>query len=123
MPRYYGYVHRQVLGYLADSKRDTTLGKVTENRYPVGITHGFEKFRGKQFIDREEEINFFISYFNQLPEQILFVYGPKSSGKTTLIEYVVEEKLLKGKKFWKDKAFNEQSAKNRRTRGLWFIGR
>jgi AAA+ ATPase superfamily predicted ATPase len=59
-------------------------------------------FRGKQFIDREEEINFFVSYFKQLPEQILFVYGPKSSGKTTLIEYVVEEKLLKGKKFWKD---------------------
>ena len=59
-------------------------------------------FRGDIFIDREDEIKFFIDYFNQLPKEILFVYGPKSSGKTTLIEYVIEEKLLKGKKFWKD---------------------
>ena len=32
----------------------------------------------------------------------MWIYGPKSTGKTTLIEYVIEEKLLKGKKFWKD---------------------
>jgi len=51
-------------------------------------------FRGKKLIDRDSEINFFLDWFNQLPELILWVYGPKSSGKTTLIEYVVEKELF-----------------------------
>ena len=51
-------------------------------------------FRGKKLIDRDNEINFFLDWFNQLPELILWVYGPKSSGKTTLIEYVVEKELF-----------------------------
>jgi len=51
-------------------------------------------FRGKKLIDREEEIKFFLDWFEGLPEQILWIYGPKSSGKTTLIEYVVEKELF-----------------------------
>ncbi|WP_022670317.1 ATP-binding protein [Hippea alviniae] len=51
-------------------------------------------FRNKKLIDRDKEINFFLDWFNQLPELILWVYGPKSSGKTTLIEYVVEKELF-----------------------------
>jgi len=54
-------------------------------------------FRGDEFIDREKEIEFFVDYFNQIPNRILWVYGPKSTGKTTLIEYVIKNKLDKNK--------------------------
>ncbi len=52
------------------------------------------------FIDREEEIEFFQDWFLEAPQRILFVYGPKSSGKTTVMEYVVENKLLNDDKYW-----------------------
>ncbi len=64
-------------------------------------------FRGEELIDRRDDIKFFMNWFKSLPKEILWVYGPKSSGKTTVIEYVVEnelyedfekEKLKKG--FW-----------------------
>jgi len=51
------------------------------------------EFRGVEFVDREKEIEFFLNYFNQKPERILWVYGPKSTGKTTLIEYIIENEL------------------------------
>ena len=54
-----------------------------------------ETYRSAPFLDREEEIEFFVDWFNEVPQRILFVYGPKSSGKTTVIEYVIEKKLLK----------------------------
>jgi AAA+ ATPase superfamily predicted ATPase len=50
-----------------------------------------ETYRGAPFIDREEEIEFFVKWFSEVPQRILFVYGPKSSGKTTVIEYVIEK--------------------------------
>ena len=57
-----------------------------------------ETYRSAPFLDREEEIEFFVDWFNEVPQRILFVYGPKSSGKTTVIEYVIEKKLLKENK-------------------------
>ena len=54
-------------------------------------------FRGDEFIDREKEIEFFVDYFNNIPNRILWVYGPKSTGKTTLIEYIIENELDKNK--------------------------
>ncbi len=59
-----------------------------------------ETYRGAPFVDREEEIEFFVDWFDEVPQRILFVYGPKSSGKTTVIEYVVENRLLTEKDFW-----------------------
>jgi len=59
-----------------------------------------EIYRGVPFVDREEEIEFFVDWFNEPPQRILFVYGPKSSGKTTIIEYVIEKKLLTEKEWW-----------------------
>ncbi len=59
-----------------------------------------ETYRGVPFIDREEEIEFFVEWFSELPQRILFVYGPKSSGKTTVIEYMIEKKLLTEKEWW-----------------------
>ncbi len=60
-----------------------------------------ETFRGAPFVDREEEIEFFVDWFNRVPQRILWVYGPKSSGKTTVIEYVIEKYLLpEGERFW-----------------------
>jgi len=56
-----------------------------------------KKFRKSEFIDREKEIDFFLNHFNEIPERILWVYGPKSTGKTTLIEYIIENKLDKDK--------------------------
>ena len=52
------------------------------------------QYRGVDFIDREKEIEFFLDYFHQKSERILWVYGPKSTGKTTLIEYIVENHLM-----------------------------
>lgn len=60
---------------------------------------GYKVFRGDPFINREEEIRFFKEYFKDNPRRILFVYGPKSTGKTTLIEYVIENELDK-KDYW-----------------------
>ncbi len=51
-------------------------------------------FRGEKLIDREKEINFLVNWFNGLPKEILWIYGHKSSGKTTIIEYVVEKELF-----------------------------
>ena len=42
------------------------------------VTH-----RGAPFVDREEEIEFFVDWFNEVSRRIFWVYGPKSSGKTT----------------------------------------
>jgi AAA+ ATPase superfamily predicted ATPase len=58
-------------------------------------------FRGEQLIDRVENIKFLLDWFEKLPKEILWIYGPKSSGKTTLIEYVVENELFED--FWKFK--------------------
>jgi len=52
-----------------------------------------KKFRGVDFVNRDQEIDFFLEYFRHAPERVLWVYGPKSAGKTTLIEYVIENKL------------------------------
>jgi len=56
-----------------------------------------KEFRGDEFINREKEIEFFLDYFNEIPRRILWVYGPKSTGKTTLIEYIIENELDKDK--------------------------
>ena len=57
------------------------------------------EYRDGPFIDREKEEGFLLGRFKKdRPENILFIYGPKSSGKTTLLEYIVEEKLQKEKK-------------------------
>ncbi len=57
-------------------------------------------YRGAPFVDREEEEEFFVDWFSEVPQRILWVYGPKSSGKTTLIEYVIENRLLTEKEWW-----------------------
>ena len=51
-------------------------------------------FRGKPLINRNKEMNFIKEYFSKLPDRILWIYGPKSTGKTTLIEYIVENELF-----------------------------
>ncbi len=58
-----------------------------------------KKFRGVDFINRDKEINFFLNYFKHEPERVLWVYGPKSTGKTTLIEYIVENYLLEDESY------------------------
>jgi len=60
-------------------------------------------------VDREEEIEFFVDWFREVPQRILWVYGPKSSGKTTVISYVIDNYLLKDEKFWV-KYFNLRQA-------------
>ena len=37
------------------------------------------------FINRQKELNFLREYINIQPESILFLHGPKSSGKTTML--------------------------------------
>jgi AAA+ ATPase superfamily predicted ATPase len=50
-------------------------------------------YREVEFINREKEIDFLRNRFNEKPERILWLYGPKSTGKTTLIEYLLEKEL------------------------------
>lgn len=57
-----------------------------------------KNFRQKELIDRGKEINFLLNWFNKIPDEILWIYGPKSSGKTTLVEYVIENELFED--FW-----------------------
>ena len=57
-------------------------------------------YRGVEFVNREKEIEYFLNYFKNMPEKILWVYGPKSTGKTTIIEYIIENELLKDKNYW-----------------------
>jgi len=57
-------------------------------------------FRDFPLVNREEEERYLFERLKNGSSQILFIYGPKSSGKTTLIEYIVEEKLQKDKKFY-----------------------
>jgi AAA+ ATPase superfamily predicted ATPase len=63
-------------------------------------------FREKRLIDREKEIEFFKGWFEKLPEEILWVYGPKSTGKTTLIEYIIERELFDDFKLFKSEKYN-----------------
>ena len=43
------------------------------------------------FIDRQDEKKYLLEYFYASPESILFIYWPKSSGKTTLITKIINE--------------------------------
>jgi len=45
------------------------------------------------FINRLAEKKYLLEYFNWAPTNILFVYWPKSTGKTTLIKKVLKEEL------------------------------
>jgi AAA+ ATPase superfamily predicted ATPase len=63
-------------------------------------------FREKPLINRKQEISFIKDYFTKLPERILWIYGPKSTGKTTLIEYIVENELFDDFKLFKSSKYN-----------------
>ena len=49
------------------------------------------------FINRTGETHFLQSWIAEKPKNILFLYGPKSSGKTTLIYRFIEQNLSNGK--------------------------
>jgi hypothetical protein len=48
-------------------------------------------------INRSDELEFLKNWISERPNSLLFVYGPKSSGKTTLLYKFVEERLDKKK--------------------------
>ena len=58
-----------------------------------------KNFRGEEFINRDKEIEYFLEYFNKNPRRVTWLYGPKSTGKTTLIEYIIENYILKDKNY------------------------
>ena len=49
------------------------------------------------FINRQKELAFLKGYLNERPESILFIHGPKSSGKTTLL-YTFFDQIQKEQK-------------------------
>ena len=55
-----------------------------------------------KFWDREKEIRDLKRYLQSEPNAILFVYGPKSSGKSTLVERVTRELGESYKIYWYD---------------------
>ena len=44
-----------------------------------------------KFYNREKELNYLKNYVQLEPNSILFVYGPKSSGKSTVMRRVIKE--------------------------------
>lgn len=60
-----------------------------------------KRFRAVEFVNREKDIRYFLDYFENDPERILWVYGFKSAGKTTLIEYVIEQELIRNPNLFK----------------------
>ncbi len=46
-----------------------------------------------KFFNREKEINEILHILNREPEDIYFIYGPLNSGKTALINHIIENKL------------------------------
>ena len=63
-------------------------------------------FREEKLIDREKEMKFIQEWFENIPKEILWIYGPKSTGKTTLIEYIIENKLFDDFKSFKSDKYN-----------------
>ena len=61
------------------------------------------------FINRKEELMFLSARIDEQPEHILFFYGPKSSGKTTLIYKFIERRLNDERRF-SVKPFNLREA-------------
>ena len=51
------------------------------------------------FINRKEELNFLNKGIAEEPGNILFIYGPKSSGKTTLLYKMINEEWKDNKKY------------------------
>ncbi len=49
------------------------------------------------FINRESELSFLKGFLDERPESILFLHGPKSSGKTTLLYKFLEQTQKKQK--------------------------
>ena len=62
------------------------------------------KFRERDFINREKEIRYWKDVFFSVPYQIQFMYGPKSCGKTTLLEKIRDD-IIADKKESKKIAF------------------
>ncbi len=56
------------------------------------------------FINREDELKFLNRWIKEQPENILFLFGPKSSGKTTLLNRFIKNSLSPGN--WDVKHFN-----------------
>ncbi|KPA09762.1 ATP-binding protein [Candidatus Magnetomorum sp. HK-1] len=56
------------------------------------------------FINRQKELSFIYDWFHREPNNILFLYGPKSSGKTTLLMKFIEIHL--NQKIYDIKHFN-----------------
>jgi AAA+ ATPase superfamily predicted ATPase len=55
------------------------------------IKDKFEYRKDVAFINREKELKYLDEYINIRPESILFLHGPKSSGKTTLLYKFFEQ--------------------------------
>ncbi len=51
------------------------------------------------FINRQEEIDYLNTWLSEAPNYILFLYGPKSSGKTTLIYNFIQTYLSDPSKY------------------------
>ncbi len=57
------------------------------------------------FINRQDELHYLKNWIAEQPKHILFLYGPKSSGKTTLI-YKFVERYLSDERTFSIKLFN-----------------
>ena len=45
------------------------------------------------FINRKQEMFFLEQWISEKPDNLLFIFGPKSSGKTTLLSHFIEQNL------------------------------
>ncbi len=49
-----------------------------------------------EIVDREEELRRFKALFTAMPNAIYFVYGPKSCGKTTIVQEAIYQSIKEG---------------------------
>ncbi|ETR65578.1 MAG: hypothetical protein OMM_14034 [Candidatus Magnetoglobus multicellularis str. Araruama] len=63
-----------------------------------------QRTKKAEFINRLSELKYLNDWISKDPEHILFIYGPKSSGKTTLLHKFIENHLTN--KLFNIKHFN-----------------
>jgi AAA+ ATPase superfamily predicted ATPase len=80
------------LNYKSRKFKEKCLFNLREMDYNLSMNKNkLEYQKYPAFINRENELRYLRKYINIAPESILFIHGPKSSGKTTLLYKFLEQ--------------------------------
>lgn len=68
-------------------------GPVTEKRERKALKKSLEWTKEPAFINRKQELGYLEQWISEKPDNLLFIFGPKSSGKTTLLTEFINRNL------------------------------